>query len=643
MDSKEKGAEDRLEATRQIADELYLYRQEVRRLTLRVAELKSSWSYRVSAPIRLIERAVVSVQKRAVRRHWKGVANRKMLDSPDRERSLSIKTADEVYKAWANEYGQLTEGYLQLLRRDIETFVRRPLVSVAIIASEDAAADDLIASAETLRSQAYPHLDIHVACSAPLAATALSTDSRVCFAPVMPGSSAPAIFNDVLKLAKGEYFIAINPGDLLSPDAIYLAVRALQADPSISIIYGDEDEFHGGQYCNPFFKPGWNPELLLAFDYLGTAVVYRTEALRKLGGARTSVKHAWRWDLALRATNAARAPHISRLPFVLCHLGRRSLEEKRPAAGTEVVAEELARRGETAQITVHHHYLVLSRMSPKTTPHVTIIVATRDRCHLLRRCLAGLLHRTQYPHYDLIVVDNDSCENETLEYFEQLKSDSRVQIIGFPGAFNFSKINNMAARIARGDVLALVNNDVDVISPLWLAEMVGGAIRPDVGAVGAKLYYSDDTVQHAGIVIGLEGMAGHIFRGCKRSDPGPFNLTMLPQDVSAVTGACLVMRRSIYGELGGMDEGFAVEFNDIDLCLRVREIGLRVIWTPHAELYHQERGTRGTIANIRTFAEQNRFRRRWTNFLVEDPFFNPNLSLTDPRRVPAFPPRANRL
>jgi GT2 family glycosyltransferase len=313
-------------------------------------------------------------------------------------------------------------------------------------------------------------------------------------------------------------------------------------------------------------------------------------------------------------------------------------------AGSEVVAQELARRGEVAKIAASHDgHLVLTRSLAGDAPHVTFIISTRDRCELLRRCVAGVLHRTQYPRFDLIIVDNGSRDAATLEYFRQLHCDSRVNIVSFAKPFNFSAINNMAADLARGEILAMVNNDIDVIAPHWLAEMVGHAVNRDIGVVGAKLYYPNDTIQHAGVVMGLSGTADHIFRGLLRSDPGPLGLAMVPQDVCAVTGACMVMRRSVYQEVGGMDEAFMSDFNDVDLCLKVRDKGLRVIWTPNAELYHMESATRRSAGdNSRSRAERDRLVARWRSLVEDDPFFNPNLSLTDPGRVAAFPPRVRR-
>jgi O-antigen biosynthesis protein len=648
-DERSSNAEkQRPDLVRELAYQLHQSREEVKRLTMRVAELKGNWSYRLSSPIRLVERLVASLRKRSMRdsNAIQDSAQPRAADPTGAAPSFSLAQA---YRAWIDAYDQVGAHDLESMRDDIRTFARRPRFSAAIIVGPAARDEDLIASLGSLHAQAYREIEILVCCpgrsDAKSSNFASLADPRVQFVETARGSAEPATFDALLDRATGEYFLSIEPGDVLSAFAIYLAARAALATPAPSVVYGDEDELDGGGVrCNPFFKPGWNPELALAFNYLGTAVAYRTDALRQLGGPRIDISAgAWRWDLMLRMTNAVPAQQICRLPFLICHLGAASLKRRRNevAAGSGVVADELARRGEAAKIAASDDgHLVLTRLLPDDAPHVTIIIATRDRCDLLRRCVAGILHRTQYPRFDLIIVDNDSRDAATLEYFQQLQCDSRVKIVSFPKPFNFSAINNMAADLAHGEILAMVNNDIDVIAPHWLAEMVGHVVKQDVGVVGAKLYYPDDTIQHAGVVMGPNGTADHIFRGLLRSDPGPLGLAMAPQDVSAVTGACMVMRRSVYREIGGMDEALASDFNDIDLCLKIRDKGLRVIWTSNAELYHLESATRRCdVDSSRSRAERDRLLARWRAVVADDPFFNPNLSLTDPGRVAAFPPR----
>jgi hypothetical protein len=366
FDRRSDKAEKQADLVRELAHQLHLSREEVRRLTARVAELKGSWSYRLSSPVRLVERLVASVRKRSIRDNLVNLVQ----DPPSPlDPGRTAPSLFEAYQAWVDTYDRVSARDLELMRDDIRTFARRPLVSAAIIAGGSTSKENLIASLRSLCDQAYAGVEILVSGSGRPDATSPNfadlADPRIQFVPTSHESSAPAIFNELLDRATGEYFLSIEPGDVLSPCAVYLAVRAALGTPAPSVIYGDEDQLDGdGARRNPFFKPGWNPELALAFNYLGTAVVFRTDGLRKLGGARADVSAAaWRWDLMLRATNAVPAREICRLPFLLCHLGSGSHDRRRNevAAGSEVVAEELARRGEAATIAASDGHLVLTR------------------------------------------------------------------------------------------------------------------------------------------------------------------------------------------------------------------------------------------------------------------------------------------
>ncbi|HEY2618378.1 MAG TPA: glycosyltransferase family 2 protein [Acetobacteraceae bacterium] len=287
------------------------------------------------------------------------------------------------------------------------------------------------------------------------------------------------------------------------------------------------------------------------------------------------------------------------------------------------------------------------RPLPDPAPLVSLIVPTRDRAELLARCVDGLLRRTDYRPIELLIVDNDSTEPETHALFARLAADPRVRVITSPGPFNYSALNNRAVNVARGDILVLVNNDVDVIERHWLTEMTALVVQPDVGAVGAKLWYADDRLQHGGIVLGagaVEGVGAHLQPNAARDDQGYFGRLGLSRDVSAVTGACLAVRRSVYLSVGGLDEAnLPVAFNDVDLCLRLRERGFRIVWTPFAELYHLESATRGpdtTDEALPRFQREVAFmRRRWSTVLDADPFYSPNFSLAQGNYALAAPRR----
>jgi GT2 family glycosyltransferase len=269
---------------------------------------------------------------------------------------------------------------------------------------------------------------------------------------------------------------------------------------------------------------------------------------------------------------------------------------------------------------------------PVVPPLVSVIVPTRDRAALVAVCAEGVLHRTDYPALEFLVVDNGSTEAATYALFDRLRADSRVRILPEPGPFNYAALNNRAAAEARGEILLLLNNDIEVMNSDWLRELVSHAVRPDVGAVGAKLLYADGTLQHGGVVTGVGGVAGHYRLGTPRDDPGYFGSLAMVREVAAATAACLALRRDVFEAVGGLDEAnLAVAFNDIDLCLRIREAGWRILWTPFAELYHLESASRGqdvTPEKARRFARELAYmRRRWGRTLMRDPFYNSNLEL----------------
>ena len=313
-------------------------------------------------------------------------------------------------------------------------------------------------------------------------------------------------------------------------------------------------------------------------------------------------------------------------------------------AGLRAVAEHLQRTGAqaTAEPLPHGHYRVRWRL-PEPAPRVSIIVPTRDRAALLQACVESVLGLTDYPDFELLVVDNQSEEPEALAYLAELERRSRVRVLRYAQPFNYSAINNWAATQATGSVLCLLNNDIEVIAPDWLREMAGQASRADIGAVGAMLYYPDRTIQHAGVILGIGGIANHAFQHLPAGSPGYCARALVAQNLSAVTGACLVVRRAVFEQVGGLDEQLAVAFNDIDLCLRVRAAGYRNLWTPFAELVHHESVSRGADdtpdKRARFVGEVALMQARWGDLLREDPAYNPNLTLEATDFGFAFPPR----
>jgi GT2 family glycosyltransferase len=435
----------------------------------------------------------------------------------------------------------------------------------------------------------------------------------------------------------------LRAGDLLPPQALLLLAEATLLQPPAQWIYGDLDALDAaGQRCQPDFKPDWNPELLLVQPYIVRPALLRRErwldacALGDWPDEPAEFEH----ELALRCTAGLAAAAVRHVPHVLCHGAA-------PAASPDAVRRHLARQGCAAEVDrcaaggLRVHFA-----RPVPPPLVTLIVPTRDRVELLRCCVDSLYARTSYPSWQLLVVDNGSVEPATRAYLAQLQAEGRARVLRDDGPFNYSALNNAAAAQAEGEFLLLLNNDTEVMNRGWLDEMVGLALQPGVGAVGARLWFADRTLQHAGLVLGLDGVAGYPHRRLRPGAPGYQGRALALRAVGAVTAACLLVRRRLFLEVGGLDaEGLAVAYNDVDLCLKLRRAGYRILWTPNADLFHHESLSRGSDLGpekaARFGAEYALMRDRWGAWLDRDPQHNPNLALTHGGHVPAWPPRVS--
>lgn len=462
-----------------------------------------------------------------------------------------------------------------------------------------------------------------------------------------------AASNSALDLATGSHVALLDHDDLLAEHALYLVAVAIGDHPDADVFYSDEDKINdAGRRTEPYFKPDFAFDLLLGQNYVSHLGIYRLDAVRAVGGFRLGYEGSQDYDLVLRILGRTKGP-VVHLPWVLYHwrlfpgAGTFSSTqiEKASESARKAILEHLDGKGVQARVEpwVHAYHKVIRADLP-SWPKVSAIVPTRDHVGVLKTCIDGLLERTDYPDIELIVANNDSAEPETLAYFDKLRSDPRVRILDCPGAFNFSAINNTAVRASTGEIVLLLNNDVEMIDSGWLKEMIKHAVRPEVGAVGAKLLYPDNTLQHGGVVLGMNGVAGHLHVGVPADSPGYFGWLKIAHDVSATTAACLALRRTVYDEIGGLDEvNLKVAFNDVDLCLRITEKGYRIIWTPEATLYHWESKSRGNDLSSQHFTrfqgEVAYMRQRWGARLDEDPLYNPNLSLSTAHPVMAFPPR----
>ncbi len=557
---------------------------------------------------------------------------------------------DAEYRAWVAAYDTLSDGDRDAIRRHVDRMAERPLISVVMTAfrSDPYLLREAVAS---VRTQLYPHWELCIAEDRSpgeetwrLLTELAAEDDRIRIVRREDNGGIAAATNSALALATGDFVAFLDHDDLLAERALYEVAAELEAHPDADLIFSDEDKIdERGRRSQPHHKTDWNAELMLGVNAVNHLTVVRRELLTALGGVREGFDGAQDHDLVLRAAERATPARIRHIPWVLYHWrwqGKqgsfsRARAAECAAAAARAVREHLARTGQTAvveEMPGAARWLRIRRPVAEPKPLVSLIVPTRDRAELVAQCAEGVLTKTAYAPLELLVVDNGSVEPQTLALFEQLGRDARVRVLPAPGPFNFSALNNRAAAEARGEVLVLLNNDISMIGDDWLDELVGQALRPNVGAVGAKLFYPDGSLQHAGVVLGVgdvpQRVAGHLYAGAGANHAGYQGHLALARNVSAVTAACLALRKDVYLSVGGMDEaGLAVAFNDVDLCLKVRAAGYDIVWTPHAALYHHESASRGSDlapeAAARFQREVQVMRDRWGPVLDADPFYGP--------------------
>jgi GT2 family glycosyltransferase len=503
---------------------------------------------------------------------------------------------------------------------------------------------------QSVLGQIYPHWRLLVLSNpgansrtAKVLAKHAAGDSRIIIVPTPADNGSPRRSAPACAAESGDFVTFVRAGDKLAPQALTIVVEAIAGHPEANLIYSDEDEIASkGERRNPVFKPCFNWELLLCHNVIGNMAVYRRAALEDIGALRYALSGPDHWDLALRMAERGHRDQIVHVPQVLYHARAGRVVAN---SAVQAVAEHLARTGVAATVEPAPEVPGANRIRyklPSQPPLVTIIIPTKNHAATLQRCVESVRAKTTYRRYELLVVDNGSNEQKTLSYLRELGSDD-ARVISELGDFNFSRLNNIASKAANGDVLCMLNDDAEVMSPGWLEEMVSIALQPGVGAVGARLWYPTGRLQHAGVVLGLGGVAGHAHRHLKRGDWGYMDRAALQQEFSAVTAACLVVTKTAFEKVGGFDEALAVACNDIDFCLKLKRAGYRNIWTPYAELLHHEslsRGTDDTPEKQRRAASENRImKQRWAGILLDDPAYNPNLTLDDESFGLAWPPR----
>jgi len=624
-------------------------KNELLAVTQMIHDIWNGWSWRIGRMVTYLPRKLMGI----VRKLLSHVRNHVLFNS--------IEDNQVQYKAWAEKYVSISDEERVTIKQKIKQLSVKPLISI-IMPVYNTPDNWLVNAIDSVRNQLYGNWELCIADDASTDGHVkerldeyMSKDLRIKVVLRPENGHISLASNSALEIATGEYVALMDHDDELTEDALYFMVHEINQHPEAAFFYSDEDKIdETGNLSTPYFKPDWNPDLFLSHNYICHLAVIRRSLIKQLSGFRIGLEGAQDWDLFLRLSEHVSSSQIRHVPRILYHWrmipGSTSLgiEGKSYAvnAGEKALEDAIRRRKLKASVffspqmnvfRVEHHLI--------QEPKVSLIILTRDKVDLLRKCVESIISKTSYQNYEIIIVDNGSVKEETITYLKQLsEADPRVLVYRDDGEFNFPALNNRGVEKATGEMIGLINNDIAVISPEWLKEMVSHAVRQEVGAVGARLLYPDNTIQHAGVITGIQGVAGHAFKGLKKSNPGRNGRAMLIQNYSAVTAACILFRRKVYDEVGGMDDkNLAIAFNDIDFCLRIREKGYLIVYSPYAELYHYESASRGyedTPEKQERFAKEiDYMKEQWGETLQNDPYYNPNLTLEKEDFSLACPPR----
>lgn len=553
--------------------------------------------------------------------------------------------AEGGYEAWLARH----KADKRVLRRQKHaSFAQKPLISIVIplYCTPLPYLKELI---ESVRRQSYENWQLCLADGSPddkakeFLEKHYGREKRIVYQKLKENGGISANTNAAAKLAKGEYLMFCDHDDTLEPDALYEIVKAIN-DTDADVVYTDEDKvsMDGRHYFDPNFKPDFNLFRLRENNYICHIFVVRKSLTDETGMLRSEFDGAQDFDFILRCCEKAKK--ITHIPKVLyhwrCHMDSTAADPSSKAyayeAGRKAIREHYQRMGIDAKVDMTERPgWYRSHIKVQGNPMVSIIIPNKDHTDDLELCLFSMSRKSTYRNYEVLIVENNSEKEETFEYYKKLPERyPKVRVLTWEKEFNYSAINNFAAEEAQGEYLLFLNNDVEILTPDWIEEMLQNCQQENVAAVGAKLYYPDDTIQHAGVVLGLGGIAGHIMCRASREDPGYFGRMISVQEISAVTAACMMVKKSEFDSVKGFDETFQVAFNDIDLCMKFRAAGKKIVFTPYAELYHYESKSRGLEdtpeKQFRFDKEVKRFQEKWAQQLeMGDPYYSPNLSVTE--------------
>lgn len=561
------------------------------------------------------------------------------------------KKEGNTYEKWRRKYEVTLE---ELERQRQESFACQPKFSV-IVPLYKTNPGYLREMIESICAQTYPNWQLCMADGSPVesadsAVTELTAilkeyaakDSRIEYVTLAQNEGISGNTNAALRMAKGDYIVLVDHDDIVPANALYEFAAAVNRDSSIDMLYSDEDKISmdGKKYFEPHFKPDFNPDLLCSINYICHLFAARRDVVERAGAFQREYDGAQDLDFILRCSE--QAEHIHHVPKILyhwrCHMNSTAANPE-----SKLYAYEAGRRA----IEAHYHRLSIPARVENARfygmyrtvyeweeePFVSIIIPNKDHSEDLEKCMNSVFEKSDYRNFEFVIVENNSTEQKTFDFYKRLEAEhDNVHVVYYEGGFNYSRINNFGARAAKGEYFLLLNNDTEMIDGSCIRELLGYCMREDVGIVGAKLLYEDDTIQHAGAVVGFGGTVGHAFIGKSRYDTGYFGRILCAQDYSAVTAACMMTKRSVYEEVGGLTEELAVAFNDVDYCLKVRKTGKLVVYNPYAELYHYESKSRGledSPEKVERFnGEVEILLSRWRAVIEEgDPYYNCNLTL----------------
>ena len=549
------------------------------------------------------------------------------------------------YGPWFEKHKPSAE---ELERQRKKKWKNPPLISVAVPAyrTPPGFLEQMILS---VKEQTYPHWELCIVNASrgedgmeQVLGRYAGGDERIRVKNLEENLGIAGNTNEALEMARGEFVGLLDHDDLLAPQALFRIAEALTADPQADAVYTDEDKVTTdlSEHFQPHFKPDFNLDLLRSNNYITHFFVVRTRLAREAGGFRKEFDGAQDYDFIFRCTEEAKK--VLHVPEVLYHWRtHKASTADNPAskmyafeAGKRAIEAHLARCGQEGTVSLRKDLGFYRVEYPvQGEPLVSILIPNRDQKETLEKCLNSIWEKSTYNNYEILIVENNSSSPEIFDYYREIEKRPGVRILTWKEGFNYSAINNFGEKSAAGDYLLFLNNDVEVINPGWIEELLGNCQRKEVGIVGAKLYYPDDTIQHAGTVIGIGGIAGHAFLNMPRSRTGYLHKASLQMDLSAVTAACMMMKRQVFKQLGGFEERLSVAFNDVDLCLRTVQAGYLVVYNPEVELYHYEsksRGAEDSEEKVRRFQEEIEFMRcRWMDLLKKgDPYYNRNLTLS---------------